>query len=39
MDREEKAAICSSTGNASTSNSALRLATAFSKGIDGFLDN
>ncbi|XP_053499982.1 midasin [Ictalurus furcatus] len=32
MDREERAAICSSTGNTSPSNSALRLATAFSKG-------
>lgn len=33
MDREERAAICGSTGNASPNNSALRLATAFSKGI------
>ncbi|XP_076872534.1 midasin isoform X2 [Brachyhypopomus gauderio] len=32
MDREERAAIGSSTGNASPNNSALRLATAFSKG-------
>ncbi|GAA6099361.1 midasin isoform X1 [Tachysurus ichikawai] len=32
MDREERAAICNNTGNASASNSALRLATAFSKG-------
>ncbi|KAF4092103.1 hypothetical protein AMELA_G00017110 [Ameiurus melas] len=32
MDREERAAICSSTGNTSPSNSALRMATAFSKG-------
>lgn len=37
MDREERAAICSSTGNTSPSNSALRLATAFSKGTDWFL--
>ncbi|KAM9495289.1 midasin [Clarias gariepinus] len=32
MDREERAAVCSSTGNTSPSNSALRLATGFSKG-------
>uniref|UniRef100_A0A671LK38 Midasin n=1 Tax=Sinocyclocheilus anshuiensis TaxID=1608454 RepID=A0A671LK38_9TELE len=32
MDREERAAINSSTGNSSPHNSALRLATAFSKG-------
>uniref|UniRef100_A0A8B9KTP9 Midasin n=1 Tax=Astyanax mexicanus TaxID=7994 RepID=A0A8B9KTP9_ASTMX len=32
MDREERAAIGSSTGNMSPHNSALRLATAFSKG-------
>ncbi|KAF5899322.1 midasin-like, partial [Clarias magur] len=32
MDREERAAVCSSTGNTSPSNSALRLATAFTKG-------
>ncbi|TSL47560.1 Midasin [Bagarius yarrelli] len=32
MDREERAAICSNTGNTSPNNSALRLATAFSKG-------
>lgn len=38
MDREERAAICSSTGNTSPNNSALRLATAFSKGIDEFLE-
>lgn len=33
MDREERAAINSSAGNSSPHNSALRLATAFSKGI------
>lgn len=32
MDREERAAINSSAGNTSSHNSALRLATAFSKG-------
>lgn len=38
MDREERAAICNGTGNTSPNNSALRLATAFSKGIDEFLE-